>query len=89
MGSKWVSIHLKSYSSQTQQITFFWKKEKKKSKADGLPVPVGVCVKWGKIGEMVGEMWPAGDDLSGTGGLLMLPRLQSLMRPCWIGLDEN
>lgn len=63
--------------------------KKKQSKADGLPVPMGVCAKWVKIGEIVGEMWPAGDDLSGTRGLLMLPRLQSLMRPCWIGLDEN
>lgn len=34
-----------------------------------------------KIGEIVGEAWPAGDDLSGNRGLLMLPRLQSLKRP--------
>lgn len=41
------------------------------------------------IGEIVGETRPAGDDLSGNRGLVMLPRLQSRKQPCWMGLDEN
>lgn len=41
------------------------------------------------IGEIVGETRPAGEDLSGNRGLVMLPRLQSRKQPCWIGLDEK
>ena len=50
---------------------------------------MGVRAACTKMGEMVGEARPAGDDLSGNSGLVMLPRLQSRKQPCWMGLDEN
>lgn len=58
-------------------------------KTKSLPEPIGVRAPCATIGEIVGEMRPAGDDLSGNSGLVMLPRLQSRKQPCWMGLDEN
>lgn len=51
--------------------------------------PTGVRAACATIGEIVGEMRPAGEDLSRKRGLSMLPRLQSRKRPCWMGLEEN
>lgn len=48
-----------------------------------------MCTACANIGEIVGEERPAGDEPSGNKGLVMLPRLQSLKPPCWMGLDEN
>lgn len=52
-------------------------------------MPVGVRAACPTIGETVGEIRPAGDDLSGNRGLVILPRLQSRKQPFWMGLDEN
>lgn len=57
--------------------------------SSGLPVPVGVHAACVTIGETVGEIRPAGDDLSGNRGLVILPRLQSRKQPFRMGLDEN
>lgn len=57
--------------------------------SSGLPVPVGVHAACATIGETVGEIRPAGDDLSGNRGLVILPRLQSRKQPFRMGLDEN
>lgn len=42
---------------------------------------MGEQTAWETMGEIVGETRPAGEDLSGNIGLVMLPRLQSRKRP--------
>lgn len=41
------------------------------------------------MGEGVGVARPAGEDLWGSSGLEMLPRLQSRKQPFLMGLEEN
>lgn len=50
---------------------------------------LGVFVVATTIGETVGVVRQAGDDLWGNSGLEILPRLQSRKQPFWMGLEEN
>lgn len=54
-----------------------------------LPESVGVWFACATTGEIAGDIKPAGDDLSGNRGLVILPRLWSRKQPFRMGLEEN